>query len=191
MRFHASALVVLLGIGGVAQAATPDFSDNFDASISGLNVVPTDWSVTDGTVDVVGGGFCTSGQCVDLDGSTGDAGVLSRQFSLFGGTAYTLAFDLAGNMRGGTDDVTISFGTSVLALTAVTASTPYTTYSVAFTPAANGLFAVSFSNAGGDNVGTLLDNVSITAVPEPATFLMMFAGLLAMCAIGRNSSHNS
>lgn len=58
----------------VASQAAVVFSDDFDASVSGLTVVPTGWTVSDGTVDVVSGGFCVAGQCVDLDGSTGNAG---------------------------------------------------------------------------------------------------------------------
>lgn len=174
------AAAALLALAGTAQATTTIFSDNFDASVSGLNVVPTGWTVTDGTVDVVVGGFCVSGQCVDLDGSTANAGVLKHDFSLSGGVFYSLGFDLSGNKRGGIDDVTIAFGSASMTLTGVPANAPYTRYTLDLTPLANGVVTVSFSNAGGDNVGTLLDNVTIAAVPEPTTFALMLAGLAAV-----------
>lgn len=166
-----------------AQAAVV-FSDDFDASASGLNVTPTGWTVTAGTVDVVGAGFCVGGLCVDLDGSTFDAGVLSIDLALVGGTSYVLAFDLSGNRRGGTDDVTVSFGSASLFFDDLPAGAPYATQTLAFTPAVGGTYTISFSNAGGDNVGALIDNVVVrsvdqTAVPEPGT-----AALVALGAIG-------
>ena len=172
--------VALLATALGAQAAVV-FSDNFDASVSGLNVVPTGWTVTDGTVDVVGGGFCQSGLCVDLDGSTGNAGVLSRSFSLTGGLLHTLSFDLSGNKRGGSDDVTITFGSASRVLE-LAAADPYATYSLDFTPIADDVYAITFSNAGSDNIGALLDNVSISAVPEPPTYVLMALALAAAYA---------
>ena len=171
----------------VASQAAVVFSDNFDASVAGLIVVPTGWNVCDGTVDVVSGGFCVAGQCVDLDGSTGDAGILSRSFGLLGGVSYLLSFDLSGNKRGGTDDVLVTFGTATLFFDDLLSSSPYTGYSLGFTPGSNGVYSISFANAGGDNVGALLDNVVITSlddgpngVPEPhsaALAALALAGL--------------
>lgn len=169
----------------VSQAAVV-FSDNFDASAAGLNVVPTGWTVSDGTVDVVSGGFCMAGQCVDLDGSTGNAGILSRNFGLLGGVDYLLSFNLSGNKRGGVDDVIITFGTSTLVFDDLSSSSPYMGYLLGFTPDSNGIYSLSFANAGGDNVGALLDNVVITSleggqneVPEPHS-----AALAALALIG-------
>ena len=36
---------------------------------------------------------------------------------------------------------------------------------------------LSFDHAGADNMGLMLDNVSVTAVPEPETYALMLAGL--------------
>jgi len=73
------------------------------------------------------------------------------------------------------------FGTQSLVLTALPASAPYQTYTIPFTPSASGTYDLSFANAGGDNIGALLDNVVITsgtvsAVPEPSMLALMVAG---------------
>jgi hypothetical protein len=132
-------LAMGLLVGPIPVNAATIFSDDFDASVSGLNVVPTGWTVIDGTVDVVSGGFCSAGLCVDLDGSTNDAGVLSRDFSLLAGEQYLLTFDLSGNQRGGSDDLVVMFGTSTLVFTGLAANEPYAGYSLGFTPASDGL----------------------------------------------------
>jgi hypothetical protein len=46
-----------------------------------------------------------------------------------------------------------------------------------FTPSSDGSYSFSYQNAGGDNFGALLDNVSVSAVPEPETYAMLLAGL--------------
>jgi hypothetical protein len=179
------AAAALFGVTG-AQAVEI-FSDNFNAAIEGLSVVPTGWTVTDGTVDVVGTVFplCEgTGLCVDLDGSSSNAGVLSRNFDLQGGVLYTLSFDLAGSQRGSIDDVEVRFGSALLNIDDIASAAPNTTYTLDFTPAADGSFAVSFANAGGDNLGAILDNVAINGavqvIPEPETYALMLLGLGAL-----------
>lgn len=179
----------LLVASAAAQADVTIFSDNFDANALGLNAVPTGWSVSAGTVDIVGVGgpfdfIPGSGKFIDLDGSTGNSGVLAKSFSLLAGTTYTASFDLAGNHRNSAvETVAVNFGTASTSAS-LAQSVGWTGYSLSFTTTAAGTYTLSFENSGGDNIGMLLDNVKvdqhIAAVPEPQTYALMGMGLLAI-----------
>lgn len=183
---------VLLSAAGAANAVTI-FSDNFDTDVNGLNTVSFagGWSVANGTVDTIGSPppffdlIPGNGHYIDLDGSTGDAGEFSKALLLTGGVTYTASFDLAGSQRGDRNIVDVAFGTTLNTYTLASAD-PLGNSSLVFTPGATGLYSLSFANRGGDNVGALLDNVSVTtAVPEPSTYALMLAGLAGMGAVAR------
>ena len=189
-RIGLPALVCALASTLSANAANVVFADNFNSNTLGRNKAPIGWMVTDGTVDIIGTGFFDlqpgNGHYIDLDGSTGDAGVLSTSLSLTAGLTYTAEFSLAGNLRNaGSETVTVSFGENQLVYVLPSSQT-FTTYSLAFAPSSSGSFALNFSNAGGDNVGALLDNVSVTAVPEPQGMAMLLAGTLLVWFVARH-----
>jgi hypothetical protein len=185
---HILALALLAG-SAAAQANVTIFSDNFDANALNLNAVPTGWTVTAGTVDIIGNpGFFDmlpgSGRYIDLDGSTSNSGVLSKSFSLLAGTTYTASFDLAGNHRNSAvESVAVNFGTASTSAS-LAQNAGWTGYSLSFTTTAAGSYTLSFENSGGDNIGMLLDNVKVdqhvAAIPEPQTYALMGMGLLAI-----------
>ena len=168
------ALSLSLSLVPAADAAVA-FSDDFNADTLGLNKTTFlgGWTVTDGTVDLVN---FVVGQVIDLDGSTNNAGLFAKELSLVGGVPYVANFDLAGSQRGSTETATVSFGTSSESFT-LASNEPLGTRSLSFVPTASGTYALSFQNLGGDNVGLLLDNVVVTAVPEPAAVVLVLAGL--------------
>lgn len=163
---------------GTAQAVTI-FSDDFNADTVGLNKTSFlgGWTVTDGTVDLVD---FVVGRVIDLDGSSGDAGLFSKSLSLTAGVQYTASFALAGSQRGSSETALVSFGGSSDSFT-LASSDGLGLRSLLFTPTVSGDYALSFANEGGDNVGLLLDDVTVTstvaAIPEPQTYALLLAGL--------------
>jgi PEP-CTERM motif len=193
--------VVALAAAASPASATVIFSDDFDANSLGLNSTPTGWSAVGGTVDIVGTGLFTSlcaggpspARCIDLDGSTGDAADLQTSVAIPTAGSYLLSFWLQPNDRGGdSDTVTISFGSYSEIFTLPSLGNDADSWvfyqrSVSFGGA--GAQTLSFDHAGGDNVGILLDNVQVeTAVPEPATLLLLGSGITALTVRRRRRS---
>jgi Protein of unknown function (DUF642)/PEP-CTERM motif len=189
MRFNHQLLFAASLLAAGAAQATVVFADNFDANSPGLNANPKGWTLNAGTVDIIGTNFIdllpSNGFYIDLDGSTGQAGTISQSLLLTGGVLHTLSFELAGNQRDTNRDlVTVHFG-DIRGMYSLSQSAGFTSYSLSFTPAITGNYSVSFTGAGNDNIGMLLDNVSVTAVPEPQTYALMALGLLAIGATAR------
>ena len=179
------AAALLLG-PHLAHAASTVFSDDFNSYVpdqySWIPPASSGWTVSDGTIDLHGAGgefdiLPGNGSYVDLDGSTLDSGLLSKNVNLMAGTTYTLSFDLAGSQRGNRPEtVNVNFGETAEAYT-LNVTDPFKTYALNFTPDSTGSYSLSYQNVGGDNRGAFLDNVSVTAVPEPATYAMLLGGL--------------
>jgi hypothetical protein len=184
MKIRMLAVAAAMALSAGAHAATV-FSDSFDADALLLNATPTNWTLGNaGTVDVIGApGFFDllpgNGHYVDLDGSNGLAGLLQTSFPSSAGATYTATFQLGGNQRdGSTDSVTVLFGSTTLTLP-IGPTDAFTTYSIS-TTGTGGSLQLSFLDGRDGNVGALLDNVSITAVPEPASLALMLGGLAAL-----------
>lgn len=184
-----AALAGGLALSASATAATL-YSDNFDSDTVGLNAIPAGWTITRGSVDIIGTTFFDlqpgHGNYVDLDGTTSSAALMSTgSFSLDAGTSYTLSILLAGSQRGDTNTVTWGMdydANGVLDVSQVTtlpSNAPFAPFSLVFAPLTSTSSArIVFDHAGGDNLGLLLDNVVLaTSVPEPHTWALMLAGI--------------
>ncbi len=192
------ALIALAAAATTAGAqAAVIFSDNFDGNTTGLSKTPSGWTVTNGTVDIIGTSPTSfdllpgNGAYIDLDGSSGNAGELSISLNLTAGVSYTASYFLAGNRRGGNDTVTVTFGSASQSHT-LAATTGFTPFSLDFTPLTTGSYTLMFANAGGDNVGLLLDRVTVRSadvndVPTPPSLALALAGLLALGALRRRA----
>lgn len=202
---RALALGGALLAGAPGQAATlffEDFSEEATAFGSTLNFTGFDqFAVSAGTVDLIrSGGFgitCATVGCVDLDGSTGNAGLLSAPFGLQGGLTYTISAFLSGNQRTGATE-TIEFGIAESGGTVAAASTTvslapgsaFAEYTLSYTPVADVTGSLFFQDFGNDNIGAILDRVSIASdgqtpppIPLPAPALLLLGGLGGLGAL--------
>ncbi len=171
-----------------ANAAVVLF-DNFDSSGPGQLNWPGDTVFTStsapGSVDLipVGGDYDIqpgNGFYVDLDGTSGDGNSPSGQLTSvnsFGPGAYTLSFSLAGNGRGAApQSLNVSLGSFSTTIAGQTSATGFTTFNYAFTTATAGQLVFTESGPSTQQ-GSLLDNVVLSAAPEPATWSLMIAGV--------------
>jgi hypothetical protein len=192
------ALAGLTASADVARAGIV-LNDNFNAETQGLNHTGlANWDVTSGAVDLIGTNFFNfypgNGNYVDLEGTVGLLGTLSSKTSFAAGS-YTLTFSLGGI----TYDPSAGYGSS--RVTTIALGDWSTSISLNWD---SGLTSqtFSFSTTGGNlvfqdsnptfnnNVGNILDNVVLTAVPEPSTWAMMILGFfgLGFVAYRRKSS---
>lgn len=188
--------MMFLALSGVLAAGVQGgiiFNDNFDSSLPAtqLNPAVPGWNSLNGTVDYIkNGGYGIScvgggGGCIDLDGTTSDAADFTSQasFNLVSGHTYVLSYFLSGNQRGGSDTVVASFG-GVSQSTVLGAGDPFALYTLTVKPSSNMSSSIVFSNAGGDNIGAILDGVTVeerlAAVPEPGTVVLLPAALAAL-----------
>jgi hypothetical protein len=136
-------------------------------------------------------------QCVDMGGNGGNnpVGILqSAPITLLPGFNYFLSFDLIGSQRilpGNpiTTSTTVTFGsfnrTFVLPATDITAGVVSNALITVSSPSVTNL---TFTNNGSsnNNVGALLDNVTIAVtVPEPSYVMLMGPALLGLGLLRR------
>jgi hypothetical protein len=188
--------LVLLGFltfNGPGHAALV-FQDNFNTENGGNYALNyngfTNWTVSGGgTVDLIGFNspwdlYPGNGLYVDLDGSTSQAGILATRKFFAAGT-YLVEFTLAGNARSGYggDTVVVNVGDWTKTFT-LASNAPFSPQSFIAETSGGPL---TFSNQGGDNVGAILDNVSVSTVPIPPTVYLLSAGLVGLYGLRRKS----
>lgn len=141
------------------------------------------WAVSGGTIDYIAGDgvfgeLCQgTGNCIDLDGSSGNAGLFSSV--AFDAGSYTLGLGILGSGRGSSESITISLGDWSTTLSDIG---PSESLWQTFTFATIG-GSLMFQNADDDNIGAILTRVTLstplTTMPLPAGVLLMGTGLVA------------
>ncbi|HML72912.1 MAG TPA: hypothetical protein PKB02_00320 [Anaerohalosphaeraceae bacterium] len=183
-------LLMVLGLG-IMSSAAPVFFDDFNLENGGIYQLNytgfANWSVSGGTVDLIGVGspwnyFPTYGLYVDMDGSTNEAGLmLSKEIQLQAGI-YEFSYELAGNQRNSPGDKVfvnvnvVGDGGIISNTESLDWNAPFTLFSTQFTLTSPQKITISFDGDGGDNIGMLLDNVKLVAIPAPGAILLGVMG---------------
>ena len=176
-------LLLATGASNAAVVFHDDFSTYGSSTV--LNAPDTlfggKWSTSSGTVDYLAegdsfGSLCVGGgNCIDLDGSTSDSGIFSS--TVFAAGDYLLDLGLFGSGRGSTESVTITLGSWSVTIGGI-GSADDASGSWAFSTTGG---ALSFENAGGDNVGAILQSVKLSddlsAIPVPASLPLLAFGI--------------
>jgi hypothetical protein len=184
-RKHLIALVAGLAWAGAASAVTV-FSDDFDANEVGADRTPAGLTAAPPGVDLFG----TSGSASFMDVRPGNGayvnvrGTFSTGVDFVAGVPYTVTFDLADHPGAQVGPVSVGnvfFGGQRLPY-ALPASTPFTTFSVSYTSHVTALMGLWFEPDAGE---VLVDNVVVTAVPEPRIAGLMLAGFVVIASVVR------
>ena len=200
-KIAATAALIVGATWAQGSIAAVVLADNFNADAQMLNWAGdssfTSLSTGGGSTDLIGTGFFDfypgNGNYVDLDGSSGSgnnpAGTLQSVAS-FGAGTYTVSFDLGGNARGQANQTTVvTLGGTTIATLNLNSSDPLTLYTYTFTTTGGNL--VFTENGPSNQQGNILDNVTLSSVPEPATWALMligFGGLGAAMRVSRRKA---
>ena len=177
---------------------SPPIADPCCTTIPGNGTVDY-WNVVSGNVNVVNGYYGSQGvdmnpaanlakegvQYLDLIGE-GGVGSISQSFDTVLNQVYTLTFSYSHNIFGGSSNPVPLFAAnfsvgdlngSVTHSSGTNTDLDWKTYTGWFvgTGASETLNFTNISPTKG-NAGILLDEVSVSAVPEPATWMMMIGG---------------
>ncbi|MES2128754.1 MAG: choice-of-anchor C family protein [Pseudomonadota bacterium] len=184
-------IATLALLAPLAQAASLIVDGGFEA-VAPNNVFQTfsatstmgGWTIEAGSVDLIGSYWQPSSGNNSLDLNGLNAGTIAQSFATTPGQTYVVSFMMAGNPDAGADIKMITAGVNggSNAFSFATGSTNHAAMgwvpqSFSFVADAE-LSTLRFSGNGNNSYyGAALDDISVTAVPEPETYGMLLAGL--------------
>lgn len=139
---------------------------------SNVDWINTYWTPQNGT------------KSIDLNATS--AGSIAQTFSTVAGQDYLVEFYLAGNPDGGPTVKSLSVSADATSFTDTFSTAGKTRANMgwvkkSFTFTADDAFAtLKFASTNTGAFGPAIDNVTVQAVPEPATFAVISVGLIAL-----------
>lgn len=207
-RIFTTLSVSAMLLSTIAHASTVVFYETFDSvqstrSTTGpqnANTSPAyfdnGWVIDNGSIDAIPQGdaglSCLGGTggCVDMDGSTGNAGRMTTM-QFFGAGDYELSFFYSGNQRGGaSDSFDVVFGDYLGDFNNIAVNQGWTNVVEMVTIGAGGSY-LSFEDFGSDNLGFMLDEITVTdlnsvsAVPVPAAVWLFGSAIAGFAGFSR------
>ena len=192
MRMIVSAVAIMLTAGSVQAASVVNgsFENGTNAPGSGFNTLGagdtsiTGWTVGGAGIDWIGTYWQASQGSRSLDLSALSAGSISQDVATVVGRHYRVTFDLAGNPDGSPPVKNLDVTVNGAALASYTFTTNGTTSRPAMGWLTKGYDFVAtstnsnlkFTSLANTPSGPALDNISLAAVPEASTWVMLIAG---------------
>lgn len=152
------------------------------------------WTIEDGSIDLINTYWTPASGNYSIDLSGNFDGIISQDISTVVGQRYHVSFSMAGNPDDSSDLMkTIQVGLSQQPLYTFDVAGKSRTnmgwetkgFDFIATATTSKLF---FAGTQESAYGAALDNISVTAVPEPGTYAMFLAGLGLMAGVARRRS---
>lgn len=185
-----AALALVPATGNAAEFVNGSFEDgsltnsSFTTVAGGNSTAINGWLVTGNSVDYIGSYWAAQqgSRSIDLNGN-GQGGI-QQTFDTVVGQLYNISFWLAGNTDGApvTKSVKVGAGdtSSIFTFDTTGFSAPlnmgWKKYNFQFAASSTST-TLSFDSLDASAFGASLDNVAVSAIPEPATWAMMLLGI--------------
>ncbi|HVP31269.1 MAG TPA: choice-of-anchor C family protein [Myxococcota bacterium] len=181
---------------GSFETATINPGGGFLAVLPGDTTSIPGWEVFQDNVHYIGTFWQASDgiRSIDLDGTVGAAGGVRQTFATVPGQTYLVSFDLAGNplgapaikpMRVSADGQSADFQFDVTGRSQAHMGYASKTWSFVADDASATLSFLSLNPANIAGWGAVIDNVAVTAVPEPSALALALGGLVGLALRAR------